>query len=99
MKTFGCSSRRLFCCSSSIQAADAATIKRLNGGIIMKVLKTMMWTSMSIAALGVLGCDVYVNGHSHEQPAYAQQQPQYAEPQPQYVVVQQAPPPMIVESR
>ena len=61
---------------------------------------------MSVAAAGLMGCDVYVGHRSHEQaayvqqqPTYVQQQPYYADQQPQYVEVQEAPPPLIVERR
>ena len=65
----------------------------------MKVLKTIMWTSMSAAVLGVCGCDVYVNDPPRTERAYVQQQPVYVEQEPQYIIVQQAPPPVIVERR
>jgi WXXGXW repeat (2 copies) len=78
----------------------------------MKITRTVMWASMSVAALGVLGCDMFVVGHPQhdptyrgqqrqyaQQPQYGEQQPQYAEQPQQYVIVQQAPPPLIVEQR
>ena len=78
----------------------------------MKLLNTLLWTSVGFAALGVLGCDVFLGGRAREdrvyvqpQLVYVQQQPQYApqpvyvEQPPQYVIVQQAPPPIRVERR
>ena len=65
----------------------------------MRVLRTMLWPSLSLAALGMAACDVFISGRPRQDPIYVQQQPVYVEPEPQYVIVQQAPPPMIVESR
>ncbi len=81
----------------------------------MKVLKASLWVAIGVVGLGLVGCDVQVsNRHHHDdgyayvqpqpqyaqpQPVYVQPQPQYVEPQPQYVIVQQAPPPIIVETR
>lgn len=72
----------------------------------MKTLKTITLASMSLSALGIGGCDVFVGGHAHEDRVYAAQQPQYVQPQPvyveqepQYIIVQQAPPQVIVEHR
>ncbi|MEI8198198.1 MAG: YXWGXW repeat-containing protein [Phycisphaerae bacterium] len=58
----------------------------------MKISKTVMWTALSVGALGMLGCDVFLGGRSRQEQVYV-------EPQPQYVVVQQAPPPLVVERR
>jgi len=64
----------------------------------MTVLKAAVLTSTVLAALGIFGCDVFVQDRSHPAPYYAHQ-PVYIEQQPQYVVVQQAPPPLIAERR
>jgi len=71
----------------------------------MKMLQPTLFASVSLAILGLAGCDVYV-AHDHpsrvyvqEQPRYVQTQTVYVEPEPTYVVVRQAPPPIIVESR
>jgi len=86
----------------------------------MQLSKTILWMSLSVATLGILGCDlaltersrperVYVQEqpryvqpqpvYAEPQPVYAQPQPVYVEPEPQYIIVQQAPPPIIVERR
>ena len=62
----------------------------------MKRWKTVMWSTMSIAALGALGCD---RGPQQVVEQQAPQQQPAAEQQPQYVVAQQAPPALIVESQ
>jgi hypothetical protein len=46
-----------------------------------------------VILMGVLGCDVFVQ-RSHRDVVYVDPQPQ-----PQYVIVQEAPPPFIVERR
>jgi len=58
-----------------------------------------MWIGMGVVGLATSGCDVFVGGRHREEPVYVTQQPQYVEQQPQYVVVQEAPPPVIVERR
>lgn len=70
----------------------------------MTVLRALAWSVIGVSAFSVLGCSGSREGHArqdrvHEesQARYVQQSPQYAEPQPQYVIVQQAPPPLIVE--
>lgn len=63
----------------------------------MNVLRTGICLALSTACLGVLGCDVFLSGQPRQQTVYVQPQPAYVEPQ--YVVVQQAPPALIVESR
>ena len=72
----------------------------------MKVMETVLWTTLAVGALGVVGCDVFLSGRPREDrvfvqqdPQYVQQPAQYVEPQPQYVIVQQAPPAVIVERR
>jgi len=65
----------------------------------VRVLQTLIWVSGGVVLAGLLGCSdqpapqtVYV-----EQPQSVQQ-PQSVE-QPQYIIVREAPPPIIVESR
>jgi hypothetical protein len=73
----------------------------------MKMLQMVLWTAAGVGMLGIVGCDLYVNGRARPAPLYVEQGPQYvAAPQPvyveqppQYVIVQQAPPPMRVEYR
>jgi len=65
----------------------------------MKFSRTMLWPSLSLAALGVAACDVFITGRPRHDPVYVQPQPVYIEPEPQYVIVQQAPPTIIVERR
>lgn len=77
----------------------------------MKVFQGMIWALVGSAALGLVGCDLVLNDRSERRPVYVREQPQYVEPQPQYVqpqyveappqyvVVQQAPPAIIVERR
>jgi hypothetical protein len=68
----------------------------------MIVLKTILWTSVSAATLGVLGCDVYVGGHDDMHRGQYSQRTYVEQPveQPvQYVLLEQAPPPLIVERR
>jgi hypothetical protein len=61
----------------------------------MKVLQVVMGVSAGVVLVGLLGCTVFVRDQPRE--VVVVQQPQYAE-QPQYVVVQQAPPPFLVET-
>jgi hypothetical protein len=73
-----------------------------NQGTTMKVWKKVIWTSMSIAGLGALGCNLSVHNHPQDPQAEAQPQAQPqvgVEQQPQDVVVQEAPPALIVESQ
>ena len=65
----------------------------------MRILRAFLWTSVSAAALGAFGCDVFLGGRAREDRVYVQSQPVYVEQQPQYIVVQQAPPAMRVERR
>jgi hypothetical protein len=73
----------------------------------MKSYKEVICASLGIATLGFAGCDLVLNGRPREDRVYVQsrtqyiQQPQpvYVEPQPQYILIQQAPPPVIVERR
>ena len=65
----------------------------------MRVLQTLIWVSGSIVLAGLLGCSnppapQTVNVENPQ--SVAQPQPVV---QPQYVVVQEAPPPLIVEVR
>jgi hypothetical protein len=66
----------------------------------MKILNTLLWTSVGIAALGVLGCDVFMGGRAREDRVYVQPQPQYVQ-QPVYVQQQPqyAPQPVYVEQQ
>jgi len=79
---------------------------------MFKVRRTVLLAAMSVAVLGVMGCDEFFQGRRRRDPVYLEQQspyaqqPQYADPQylygeqqPQYVIVQQAPPAVIVEHR
>src|SRR4051794_6052774 len=75
-------------------------------GANMKSYQKVLWASVSISALGFVGCELNVSGRPHHEEVYVQAQPQYVqpqavyvEPQPQYIFVQQAPPPIIVERR
>jgi len=65
----------------------------------MKSWRTGMWMVLSAAVMGVAGCDIFVTGHDHREARGEYLQPQYVEAQPQYVVVQEAPPALIVETR
>jgi len=72
----------------------------------MKTLNALLFASVALSVVGFAGCDVLVDSHSRhdrvyvqEQPQYVQAQPVYVEQQPTYVIVQQAPPPIIVERR
>jgi len=105
LNTYGFNPAGFFCCALGVIAAHAAVARGLAGGFIMRVLKSVLWSSVGMAALGVLGCDVFLGGRAREDRVYVEPQPQYVpqpvyvEQQPQYVIVQQAPPPIRVERR
>jgi hypothetical protein len=68
----------------------------------LKMIKTMKLRSMSVAAWGALGCAVFAGGCTRQEHIDVNQSapapaPQAADQQPEGVVVQQAPPPLIVE--
>ena len=74
----------------------------------MTTLQTILLSSLGVAVILIVGCDLTLSERRRPEPVYVQQspppqyvapQPQYVEPQPQYVVVQQAPPPLIYENR
>ncbi len=65
----------------------------------MKIVQTALWTAVGVAALGVVGCDIFLGGRSRPEPVYVQEQPVYVEQQPQYVIVREAPPPVRIERR
>jgi hypothetical protein len=59
----------------------------------MKFPQSLLWVSVGVAGLCLLGCR-----HNHairrsSEPVYV------AEPQPQYVIVREAPPPVVVDRR
>ena len=60
----------------------------------MKVLQAVMWVTSGVVGLGLLGCDVFVGGREH-----ASREVVYAQPRSEYVIVQEAPPAVIVERR
>lgn len=87
-----------FCFASRV--AGGLTQEFFDGGTIVKIWKWMMGSSMSMAMMAFLGCDVFLGGsQSRREPAYEESEPRYVKQQPQYVVVPQAPPPVIVERR
>jgi hypothetical protein len=75
----------------------------------MKVLKTVLCTAVGVAALGVMGCDVFMGGRAREErvveerrpvvveqrPVIVEQRPVYVEPPRREVIVERAPPPLI----
>jgi hypothetical protein len=63
----------------------------------MKNWKSVILTSISVAALGALGCDEHGGGQPQDQSANNAPQAQSADQQPDSVVVESAPPPLIVE--
>jgi hypothetical protein len=60
----------------------------------MKAVQALMWVVIGVVGLWVLGCDVFIGGRER-----APRQTVYVEQQPEYVVVQEAPPAIIVERR
>jgi hypothetical protein len=94
-----------------VGTADDASAGRLYGGTIMKVLKTLLWTALGVATLGVMGCDVFMGGRAREEPVIVEerrpviveerrpviveQRPVYVEPPRREVIIEQAPPPLI----
>ena len=64
----------------------------------MNALKVMRWTVAGALALSVCGCDLFLSGRRREEPVYVEQRPVYVEPQ-RTVIVQEAPPPPVVEVR
>ena len=71
----------------------------------MKMLKVAMGGVLSVAVMGVVGCDLLLSGRQRET-VYVDQGPRYVDQPvvmvdqpPQYVVVQQAPPPIRYEAR
>ena len=65
----------------------------------MNACRTIVWTSMSVAALSAMGCVRTEGGRPREEQPQAQQQAQAVDQPAPYVVVQQAPPELIVESQ
>jgi len=66
----------------------------------MNVLRTTAWAAMSVATFCALGCDRHEGERPRQESVAAPQAlPPVEAPQPQYVIVQQAPPAVIVESR
>ena len=69
----------------------------------MKVLKTLLWTALGVATLGVMGCDVFMGGRAREEPVIVEERrpviveerPVYVEPPRREVIVEQAPPPVV----
>ena len=66
----------------------------------MQVLKTVLWTAVGIAALGVMGCDVFMGGREREDRVVVEQRPVIEERRPvvveqRPVIVERAPPPLI----
>ena len=59
----------------------------------MKMLHALMWLSVGVAGLGLLGCGLSVGGRSGGASVYVGPQ------EPEYVMVPQAPPPAMVEQR
>ena len=60
----------------------------------MKLLQTLLWASLGVAGMGLLGCDL-VLWRSSPEPVYVER----GQPQPEYVIVQEAPPPFRAERR
>jgi len=69
-------------------------MKSNEGKLTMKLLPTLLWASVGVAGLGLLGCG---RSEGRSPPAPVSAAPQ--QPQPEYVVVREAPPAVIVEQR
>jgi hypothetical protein len=71
----------------------------------MTIWQAAVWTIMGMGALGAPGCDLWLGGRAREERVYVEQRPRYVqqgvyvEPQPQYVIVQEEPPPVLIERR
>jgi hypothetical protein len=63
------------------------------GELKMKILQTLMWVSVGVAGLSLLGCEVFVRGRPVGATVYVGPQ------EPEYVMVSEAPPPVVVELR
>jgi hypothetical protein len=69
-----------------MQAAEAARAGHLYGGTIMKVLNTVVWTTLGLATLITFGC---VRSYERER-VVVERRP---EPVRREVIVERAPPP------
>src|SRR5436190_736714 len=67
--------------------------------IVMKKQKPILWIAAGATLLSLFGCDVFVADRPHRERVYVEQQPVYVAPVRQTVIVEQAPPPVVVEVR